>query len=66
MAEPDYEKPGFLAQTARAFLDRQPPPTDEERAIFYANMRRTEADAHEAANVVRPRRTINVTEGEQA
>ena len=49
------DEPGFLAKTAIEFLNRKPPPTAEERSVFYANMRRTEADAYEAAEIVRRR-----------
>lgn len=47
------DEQGFLAKTAIEFLNRKPPPTAEERSVFYANMRRTEADAYEAAVIER-------------
>jgi len=52
------DEPGFLAKTAIEFLNRQPPPTAEERSVFYANMRRTEADAYEAADMSRAMRRL--------
>ena len=47
------EEPGFLTKSAQAFIKKSPPPTGEERMRYIYALRRIEADAFEAANVVR-------------